>query len=267
VGPGTRRLHACHMQVVAGPARDHMKRERSKRRFRPEEDLPIRHARSARLEIVHEPVAHTRGEWVDGRVPILSSANVNLRPRPVEIVEGERCDLAGAEPIRGQQQQDGVIPFSVWRPPVDDAEHALDVGPRDRARDGRLPIPAAARDRATEIREEDALAMQVAEEDPQRATALLHRARPEGSAAHAWLSQELGEERGCEITDRHADPLQIRLEDSEMMCIQAATMAPEASLVLQVLEEARCRSRKRHGSPGRVADETWEEQPQQLLHG
>jgi hypothetical protein len=50
---------------------------------------------------------------------------------PVDIVERQSCDFPSAQTVGDKQQQDRVVPFSQWRPPVNAVKHLPDFVPCD----------------------------------------------------------------------------------------------------------------------------------------
>jgi len=59
---------------------------------------------------------------------------------PVDVIEGERGDLAAAQAIGDQQEQDGIVALDCFGPAVDGCQDPVDVLPGDRPGDARQPV-------------------------------------------------------------------------------------------------------------------------------
>jgi hypothetical protein len=102
LGARPRRCDTGDVQIMTGTRRDRRTRQGRKRSNRSEEDRSIGHRRPSGLQVVHEGVTDGGRHRIDRRVPILSSRHVHLRTRPVDVLEAQRRDLSGAEPVGSQ---------------------------------------------------------------------------------------------------------------------------------------------------------------------
>ncbi len=91
--------------------------QRANGRERPQEELPPVGLRAAPLQVAHERFSDVDGQWK----PVLSPAlapHHDLPGSPVDVVEAQRCDLAGAQAEAEQHEQHGVVPAAVAAPAV-----------------------------------------------------------------------------------------------------------------------------------------------------
>lgn len=81
----------------------------------------------------------------------LSLTHMQSITLPVEVVERQSSNLAGAQPVRDHEQQHGEIAPSDDRAALDLVEHTLDGIPADRPRDISHPIVLRDLDQLGEI--------------------------------------------------------------------------------------------------------------------
>ena len=99
------------------------------RREVPEEQVPVGGLRPALLQVVEDRLAYDWRQRIDRHVVGLAFAHVQPLALPVEVIEGQAGDLAGAQPVCDEQQQDGVVPPADRRAAIDRLEHAPDLVP------------------------------------------------------------------------------------------------------------------------------------------
>ena len=133
-------------------------------------------------EMLRERVAHV-GEQGHVISPWSFTSDDDLGGPPVEVLELERHDLAGAQPEPREQEHDGVVATAPRRRPVRGGERTLDVVGRQHHRHAGLLVRADPRDGPGEIpcdhTPEDQEAQERPQPDAQQAGRLQ---RPSGNA-------------------------------------------------------------------------------------
>ena len=131
-------------------------------------------------------------------MPGLALRDAEAFVAPVDVVQGQGRDFAGAEAMGHQQEHDAVVPSANGRPAVDRLQQAADFLPGDRARDLVQTVGLRRLDGPTKVLRQDALAVEIAEEDVQDRTRVAD-ARP----AHVpvQLNDEATEDRRREVAE------------------------------------------------------------------
>ncbi len=93
--------------------------------------------------------------------------------RPVDVGEPQPFDVDAAQPERGDQQDDRVVPFPARVAPVDRGEDPGDLAGSPHRRDPGLPARAHRRDRVQDGRLDEAVGGREPQERPHRAHLLL----------------------------------------------------------------------------------------------
>src|ERR1019366_7788843 len=101
----------------------------------------------------------------------LAGRHAQLRLLPVQVVQLHGSDLTCAQTVAHEQKQQRVVSLADGRTAIHGFEHALDIGPRDRSWQGRLLIAASPGYRPAEVRRNEPLSVDVAQEDAQSAGA------------------------------------------------------------------------------------------------
>jgi hypothetical protein len=128
------------VQVLAGNARHRgMGKLRSRRKVPPEEHSAL-HIGPAVLQVVDDGLADDGRQRISGGVIGLALTYMQSIALPVDVIERERRDLPGTQPICDHEQQHSVVAPSDDRAPLDLIEHFLDGIPADRPRDVRQSI-------------------------------------------------------------------------------------------------------------------------------
>ena len=103
----------------------------------------------------------------------LFAVHDDLARPPVDVIEAEAGDLAGAKPEPGQQEQDGPVTAALARPPVTAGHQALDLLDRRPAGQGGVPAAGHWRDRLGKRCGDDASHVEEAQERAQRGREVL----------------------------------------------------------------------------------------------
>ena len=140
-------------------------------------------------------------------MPGLALRNSQPLPLPVDVVERQRRDLAAAQTVADQQQQDRVIPLPAGGATIHTGEHPLHLGPRDRPRDIGEPVDLRPLHRAAQIAGEHTFAVRVAQEHPQHPAGLPNRRL--GQPSRAAFGDERGKHRRRQL-DSSLTPMRVR---------------------------------------------------------
>ena len=96
--------------------------------------MPVIDRRAAGTQVLDDGFANTGRQWVNGRVPALACRHLQLRVRPVQVVQLQSCDLACAQAVAGQQQHDSVVTLAHGGAAVDAIKNLLNISPWEATR-------------------------------------------------------------------------------------------------------------------------------------
>ena len=243
VGSGAGHSDPRAMQIVRRALGHRRGGQRHLGRQHPEEDPPVGRLRSSVLKVLHQRCAHGRRQGVGGRVASLALGDPQPIVLPIEIVHGQGRDLARAQPIGHQQEEDGVIPLAADRAPVHHLQHPSHLVPGDGARDRRQAVGSRGLDGGAEISGDQPLPVQIPKNHPQDAaqTAQARPTEPPAALGH----ERVEDRRGQDLEIHDPDRAEVGLELGQMVAVEPDARGAQSALDQQVFEELPRVPRKR----------------------
>jgi hypothetical protein len=195
----------------------------------------------------HRPVLRGRGapimQVADDRFADVVGQRQPFRPRalathdqltraPVDVLQREDGNLAGAQPQPRQHGQDRQIPESDHGRPVARVQQRIDLAGLQSLRQPRQPPPCDRRDRAGQRTLKHALQMQEPKQRPQR-----HDRQLRGAAPQSWTHLD---DEPAHLSDVHAPQLKavravkVRHERANLVRVATGSRWHQATLVLQI---------------------------------
>ena len=117
------------VQVVRRSAREAVRRQRGWRGAAAEEHAAVCRGRPALLQVLEHGGPDDRGQGIGRRMARLALGDPESVPLPVDVIQREGGDFPRAQPIRHEQEQDGIVALADGRAPVHRVEHPTDVVP------------------------------------------------------------------------------------------------------------------------------------------
>jgi hypothetical protein len=183
----------------------------------PPKELPTLCFGPSVLEVVNDRFANNGRQRIGGSMVGLALADEQSVALPVDIVESQVGDLAGAKAIRDHEQQHSVIAPTTDSPTVDLVEHLLDGVPTNRPRDIGQPIVLRHFHQFAQVAPDDALSARIPQENAQCAAQADHSP---GSELLRRRGDESGHYRQCKGTNLlTSHMLEIALKSPQIMLI------------------------------------------------
>ena len=173
----------------------------------------------------------------------LALGNEQALAFPIDVIEGQRGDLPGAQSVGDEQEQHREVALAERTTTVHALEHQSDVVATDRPRHAGQAVHAWRLDRSGQVARDRAFPVGIAHQHP-------HRAAHSSHAGLAHTRANLGHEgaengRGEFGEALHTDANQKGFEDSKVVTVVGYRCLAQTSFLTQVREEARCLGQER----------------------
>ncbi len=185
---------------------------------------------------------------------------------PVDVIQRQRGDLAAAQPVGHQQQQDRLVALAARGAPIDAGEHLSDLLPRDRPRDARQPVDLRPLHHAAQI---------ARDRPPRGARSARTRAAPHSQSRNVVFANPAPARSATnalriagESSDSRATPIRakIRLEARKVMPIATDRRRPQTTLTTRYSKNPGSASANgTRTTPTAATDKAGNHQPQHLL--
>jgi len=124
-------------------------REGAKGRFKGHKHFPAAAARAHFLEITHDGAAHFMVQRINLGAVLLGARERELLQRPVDVLKPQPGDLAAAQTIHDEQQQDRAIANGAWLFRVARRDDLLEIFPGGAGRERFVAEQARTFDRGS----------------------------------------------------------------------------------------------------------------------